>query len=298
LETFNRFFGVVIGSKPEIFLVRYDKKGRMVQIVERYSKEALFIAFAPITHFLKFWFLNQKRRQYQRYAFDPAMTCPSNEFNLFTGWKVEIENNLEDHSLNMSHVDPFLHHVRKYFCRENEEHFRYFINWFAYIIQNPGKKTGVVIVLKSEKQGAGKGCVIDQLFGNGIFGDQSYAQVGNMEGLIGKFNSNLMNKQLVNVDEVMMCKKEANEVKNMVTDPYMYYEKKGLDKIRLKNLMNFVFTSNKDHCVNLDMSDRRYFILDVDDSNANDQKYYRSKNGFGPYCENPLTAIHVYLYLK
>ena len=201
------------------------------------------------------------------------MKCLQTEFNLFTGWKIELENNLEDYTLDMNHADPFLRHVKQVFCRGNDEHFDYLINWFASIIQNPDKKTGVVVVLKSEKEGTGKGLVIDVLFGNGIFGEQSYSQVKNIEGLIGKFNSNLMNKQFVNADEVSMNKKEANEVKNMVTDPYMHFEKKGLDKIRLKNFMNFVFTSNNEYCVNLNNSDRRYFILDVDDSNANDQSY-------------------------
>ena len=42
------------------------------------------------------------------------------------------------------------------------------------------------------------------------------------------------------------------------------------------------------------MSDRRYFILNVDDSNANDQSYYIP---FRKYCEDPETAFHVYKYL-
>ena len=44
----------------------------------------------------------------------------------------------------------------------------------------------------------------------------------------------------------------------------------------------------------MDMSDRRYFILNVDDSNANDQSYYIP---FRKYCEDQETAFHVYKYL-
>ena len=131
----------------------------------------------------------------------------------------------------MNYVDPLLHHFRNVFCRGNEEHFNYLVNCFAYIIQNPGKKTSVVVVLKSEKGGTGKGLVIDVLFGNGIFVEQSYTQVRNIDGLIGKFNSNLMNKQFVNADEVSMSKKEANEVKSMVTKPYMLFERTNWTKL-------------------------------------------------------------------
>ena len=158
----------------------------------------------------------------------------------------------------------------------------------------PGNKNGVGIVLKSCKQGVGKGLVIDLHLGKNIFGENSYTQVSNIDGLIGKFNSVLQNKILVNVDEVSMTKAQANEVKGMITGETMIFEKKGLDKISLKNHMDFVFTSNNDFCVIIDIHDRRYFILDCDDSNANDQHYYLP---FTQYCYDPATAFHVYNYL-
>ena len=295
IDTFNRFFGVVLVAKPEIFMVRYDQKGRMIEVSERYSNTSFKIAFEPISIFVKFWLRNRYRRQFQRYVFEPDGNNASDEFNLFTGWKVTLDNDLDSMTLDMQRVDPFIDHVLNVFCRGDTGHCDYFLNWLSFIVQNPGKKTGVVVVLKSVNQGAGKGLIVDVLLGNGVFGHAAYAQVRNIEGLIGKFNSSLMNKQFVNVDEVSMNKKEANEVKSMVTEPYMEFEKKGLDKIRLKNLMNFVFTSNNEFCVNLDTSDRRYFILDVDDSNANNHEFFIP---FSKYCSDPLTAAHVFMYLK
>ena len=66
------------------------------------------------------------------------------------------------------------------------------------------------MVLKSSKQGTGKGLIIDCLIGKNILGESSYVQVANMDGLVGKFNSILMNKIIVNVDEVSMTKAQAN----------------------------------------------------------------------------------------
>jgi len=68
---------------------------------------------------------------------------------------------------------------------------------------------------------------------------------------------------LGNVDEVLMTKAQANDVKGMITGDTLMLKKKGLDKITLRNHMDFVFTSNNDFCVIIDTYDRRYFILDL-----------------------------------
>ena len=65
------------------------------------------------------------------------------------------------------------------------------MNYFARKVQMPGKKNGVGMVLKSFKQGVGKGLVIDILFGKNIFGETCYTQVANMD----RFLSMLMKCQ-------------------------------------------------------------------------------------------------------
>ena len=48
------------------------------------------------------------------------------------------------------------------------------------------------------KQGCGKGLAIDQRFASGIFCDCTYTQATSMDGLLGNFNENLMNKTFIN----------------------------------------------------------------------------------------------------
>ena len=106
-----------------------------------------------------------------------------------------------------------------------------------------------------------------------------------------------MNKLLINVNEVPMTKKEANEVKSMITDKTISAEAKFLNKITVKNCSNYVLTSNNDYCVYLDEgnSDRRYFIIEGDNSNANDQSYY---GPFHQYCSDSKVHLEVYKFLK
>ena len=70
-----------------------------------------------------------------------------------------------------------------------------------------------------------------------------------------------MNKILGNVDEVFMTKAQANDVKGMITGDTLMLKKKGPDKITLRNHMDFVFTSNNDFCVIIDIYDQRNFTF-------------------------------------
>ena len=118
-----------------------------------------------------------------------------------------------------------------------------------------------------------------------------------MTTLLGRFNSELSNNLLVNVNEVYMTKHDANELKSMITDPKMSIEAKFLNRYTLLNRTNYILTSNNKYCVVLDEgnSDRRYFIVDCDCSLANNKEYYSK---FAPYCLDPLTHINVFKFFK
>ena len=81
----------------------------------------------------------------------------------------------------------FKQHIMQYFCRFNEECFDYFMMYFARKVQKPGSKNCVGMVLKSFKQGTGKGLVIDVLLGRNIIGNSSDVLVTNMDSLLEKF---------------------------------------------------------------------------------------------------------------
>ena len=76
----------------------------------------------------------------------------------------------------------------KYFCRNNQECYDYFMNYFARKVQMPGQKNGVAMVLKSKDEGCGKG-FIDRL----IFKKENLLQ---MEYLIHLFSKKTENKYM------------------------------------------------------------------------------------------------------
>ena len=102
----------------------------------------------------------------------------------------------------------------------------------------------------------------------------------------GKFSSLGCNKLLINPDEAICCAKDATVFKNKITEYNTTMEKKGLDKIVSPNYANYILTSNNDYCVFVETSDRRYFILDCDNSIAGNKEYF---NNLGKWIENENT---------
>ena len=89
INTLNRYFGIVTLTKMEVFQVRYDDNDKVVEIIQRYSKNSFLDAFEPLRIFLCFWLKNSCRRQYRRYVFEPELPIDTrHDFNLYLGMKI------------------------------------------------------------------------------------------------------------------------------------------------------------------------------------------------------------------
>ena len=225
----NRFFCVLKHTKGEYFEIEYNQFNKPCKIVGRYTKQGLFDANDNKLIFMKHWLGHNDRREYSHVVFQPDLNLPIERgaFNIYFGLKIELENNITSYDYDQELVDPFINHIHKYFCKCNQQHTQYLLNWLSHIIQKPSTPTKVVIVLKSI-QGIGKGLIFDILLGNGIFGQETYLQVNNIEGLIGHFNDHIKNKIFINVNEVFMTQNQATRVKSMITDLTITTEGKWL----------------------------------------------------------------------
>jgi hypothetical protein len=103
------------------------------------------------TKFVPQWLQDPSMKTYRRVEFCPPPTRSSEDFyNMFKGFKAE--RSTADASLG--DVQPFLNHARV-IAGNDDKSFKYLIDYFADIIQFPGRLSEVAIVLRGE-QGAGK----------------------------------------------------------------------------------------------------------------------------------------------
>jgi len=207
--------------------------------------------------------------QYKRVDFIPKHEgIDPNTFNSFDSFKAKKTDN----KIDKSKIDKILWHIRYIWCKNNDDLYNYIINWLAHLMQIPYKKIiiGIAILLKS-KQGAGKN-IIWEFIADFIIGKKYSLVIGDIDRLLGKFNTIVENKILTICDEISNyggAFKSNNKLKNLITQSDQIIEKKGLDPVKFTD-----FLSKNDWPIKVEQSNRRYFCLDLDNSKCTDSDYF------------------------
>jgi hypothetical protein len=172
-----------------------------------------------------------------------------------------------------ANTDLFTSWIDDCFATEVEREF--ILDWWAWQLQNLGGKltTGLVMV---GPPGIGKGWVT-AIFAK-IFGRDNVASVP-LTVLERHFNAEVATKQLFVVeetDEVGSNNQTVyNKLKDMITNPILRLEKKGVDAIYIENHLNVFLTGNQVGIFKLDASDRRFMVAEATaEGIANNPEYW------------------------
>jgi hypothetical protein len=211
----------------------------------------------------RWWIKNKRRRQYERVVFDPTDKDPQH-FNLWHGFPVQPDASKS--------CEKFLAHIRDNICSGNEDHYQWVIGWLAHMIQRPEEKSGAALVLRGQ-EGVGKGFLANYL---GRLCPQHYVVVSQATHLTGRFNPHHQQALLIFVDEGFWAGDKVGEgaLKHLVTDPELLIEPKHVNPFMVRNLSRLIIVSNEHWVVPAGTRARRWFVLDVADTHANDRKYF------------------------
>ncbi|MET3853042.1 DUF5906 domain-containing protein [Rhizobium sp. OAE497] len=242
-------------NEPPVLIQKQEKDG---------STSATFKAIASI------WFKSPDRRQYEGITFSPGMNAPNTYFNLWQGFAVEPLNGTIEEA--KTRCRKLLDHVRDNLCNGNREHARYLMAWAADMVQDPGKKKGVALVLRGKK-GTGKSMFVDALAH--LFGHHSI-KIAHGKQLTGNFNRHLADKLFVISEETYWAGDKGAEgaLKDLITSDRITVEAKGVDAIELPSLCRIAMITNNDWAVPASADERRYFVLDVSDTRMQDTEYF------------------------
>ena len=209
------------------------------------------------------WLHHLDRRQYiGGVLFAPGEELSNQHLNLWTGFGVKPKR---------GKIKPILDFIREVIADGDEELYRFIIAWLADAVQNPGKRPGTALVLRGG-QGVGKsffGETICDLYGCHAL------ELTDPRHLTGNFNSHLLDKAMIFVDEGAFGHPSAiSKLKNIVTSDRMIVEPKGVDSFETRNCLRVIIAGNDPKLISAAGDERRYAVIDVGDSRKEDHEYF------------------------
>lgn len=191
----------------------------------------------------------------EQVLFDPSESCdPSTTVNLFRG--IRMKPSAE------ASCDRLISLLR-YLCGEegdeNTPISDWVLRWAAYPLQHVGAKMQTAVVMYGE-EGTGKNLFWGAV--RAIYGDHA-CLITQMQ-LQGQFNSWLSAKLFLIANEVVTrheMRAHVGYLKNLITEPEIYINRKMVDERREENHANMVFLSNELQPLQINPRDRRYMVI-------------------------------------
>lgn len=170
--------------------------------------------------------------------------------------------------------DNIRRHIMDVWCRRSQPAFDYVLNWLARMFQYPGLPGRTCITIRSDRQGAGKNIIIDELVN--AFG--SYGNIfSTAKQITGNFNSLMAESIFVVLEEAVWAGSSAaakSFLKSAITSDRITCEKKFEDARTIKNCAHILCMSNAEWVVPIEPGDRRYYILDCDNRYCGNHGYF------------------------
>jgi len=231
----------------EYKILHKNDKGR-VDIVSIYNK----------------WIEDREKRCYETVNFVPfnkLNNVPKNVYNTFQGFRINLEFEDREDEWQPRDIDNFKY-LLKTLCNHDEELLLYMTNFLAHLIQYPNKNPEKIIVIQSWT-GTGKDTLIRTL--QDILGNMYVGVTSNIDHLFGQFNVLLQDKLIIMLNE--MKGKDGlqyqEDLKALATSKEVLINQKHT-KIQAQSYYCRLFImSNNDAPVNIQVSDRRYVVLNA-----------------------------------
>lgn len=174
------------------------------------------------------------------------------KFNTWTGWGVEPAE---------GDISPFIELLDHLFTDAEEGARKWFEQWLAYPLQNPGIKMFSSAVIHGVFHGTGKsllGYTMGEIYG------KNFTEIAGQD-LHASFNDWAEGKQFIMGDDVTGSDKRADAdfLKKLITQKELRVNVKYLPAYTVKDCINYFFTANHPDSFFLEDNDRRFFIHEV-----------------------------------
>lgn len=243
------FTSIYVNPRKTVEVEKADARGKTVKKTEQWGRG-------------KWWLAQPNYTQHDGITFKPGAPPIVKEHgrayaNMWGGHSVEPDRG--EHPEDRCQF--YLRHIGDNIAGGDEAVNRYTLDWMAsgvQCVEDPGRSA---LSLRGEP-GVGKG-VFSTGYGT-IFG-RHFLSVTQPEHLTGKFNAHEAEACLIVADEVAFAgdPKAARIFKTKITEPTKMLERKGIDPIEVNNYSRFIFHTNDEHPLIIEVKDRRILALNV-----------------------------------
>lgn len=225
--------------------------------------------------FFSRWLEDENRLDYDILEFLPKQRVPRNTYNMFNGLNIENEilSNPEIDKITPPDFEKTYMYrlIYESLCDYDDEKFNYLMKIIYTVFYRPYDKTGVMVVFFSHSRGVGKSLFLEFL--NRIIGSEYYISTTRPELFFGKFNSVLSSKLVAVYEEGDINKELTSTMKDVITNPSVNIEKKGIDPVKINNFTQFFQLTNFEKSIIVEPNDRRVVVYKCNET-LNDEHFF------------------------
>jgi len=249
-------------SRPDFLPIQdIDLKRRLAAETVRVCAPDGRVSYASA---FNYWTGHAQRHLYRHIVFAPAQQ-PPDAYNLYRGLGVTPCEGC---------CERIVAHVRDVVCSGNPTDADAMLKLLAWQIQNIGKPSRIIVVLKSEVHQAGKGILLGEVMLK-IYGPSGFAP-STVDQVLGKFNDAIRGRSFLFLDEVLFAgdRRSADAIKRLSTTDRYGIETKNLPVVLCPIAVNLWLASNHTNAAFIEEHDARYWALAVGEHRVGDNQYF------------------------
>lgn len=212
-------------------------------------------------------------------------------FNTFDGFRVDkLPMTKESKKVDMGQFMDYIGDL----VGDKEENIDFTLKFLAHIIKYPGRHHRVAIAIKSE-QGQGKGTLYYMM--RNLLGHKYCNISAGSDNYTGGFNSSLMNKLFVCIDEQTGQKAYSamETLKSITGNETLTINEKFKNAIEIRNFVRFMIFTNGDNPVVIEKDNTRYAVFESSGRNRNNAQFFTNLRNKYIYDPDGIIALYEYL---
>lgn len=250
--------------KKQELQTRFENKN-YIKIVNNKEKRVQFIDE---------WLKDPSIKTYDYIDFLPKKETPKNVFNSFLYYDIERDLNLSTLKNETKKItdSKIYNHVKEVLCNNNENILNYVLMTLSRILKNPCNRTQTSLIFKS-CQGVGKDLFFNW-FGC-LLGNDYYLNIVNLGDIFGDHNEPIDRKVLIVMNEAEGSEtyKIIEKIKFNITAKELTINPKGFKQYKINNTGTYIILTNNDNPIKIDCQDRRFCLIECNNSKANNRQY-------------------------